>query len=258
LKKILVIGPARSGTTFLSRAIGRLYDMPVVVEPHLLWKYGELKYFNDDEFLIDKINSKYIHDSIMMFSNEKGVVEKSPINCIRAMKVFSVFPDAVVVYVNRDRRKIVRSNIVRSENKDQFSLSIFMEKFFRRKGGGALSTKNEIYIGLKRQIGGRYFDFFWYALRGFFWKSMGLLPFGPRVKGFNSESLDLNKYYDEVLNEAERNLTLYRKLYGDNFFVFDMDDFGASFESLVAWLDMPYSHDEFSLVVNESKVKESR
>lgn len=189
-------------------------------------------------------------------------VEKSPINCLRALKVYHVFPEARIVFIDRDPQKIIRSNMFRSFNGDHFSFSIFFEKFFKKKGGGVLSSRNEKYIGLIDQVGLKgLLGFCKYAFKGVFSKYFLSIPFGP--KNYNvynvNKKININEYYESIMDDVSSNRDVYSKLFGKDFYAVNLDNFSNEITGLIDWLDEDYEAKkiEYVLKKNFSKVAEN-
>src|SRR4026208_2464215 len=111
---VLIIDMARSGTTLVSHILGSLPGVHIEVEPHALWKSGNFKYLDDEEYdatdeIAAKIRKKFTKDLA-----GKTLIEKSPINCLRPYLVHKVFPEAKIVYIERDPVRCIYSNYNRS------------------------------------------------------------------------------------------------------------------------------------------------
>ena len=133
-KPILIVGMARSGTTLVSHILGSLPGVHIEVEPHALWKSGNYKYFNDEEYDITPSIINYIRKKFAENLGDKILIEKSPINALRPDLVHAVFPEAKIVYIERDPVRCIYSNYSRSVKKDSFRLSITLKKYFLYTG----------------------------------------------------------------------------------------------------------------------------
>lgn len=253
-KPIIIIGMSRSGTTFLSRALAKLYSCKLIVEPHLLWKCAELPCLSDDVFQISEKSSKLIRSVINEYAESDFFIEKSPINILRPYKVHSAFPDAFIIYVSRNKDRVVKSNIARFNSGDQFSIRIFIEKFLSRKGAGVLQHEGEVYIPLKRQINSNWFGFFLHSVYGLIVKNFLVLPFGPKIHTWKKLA-GIETYYDEVIKTAEANSKIYEILYRDNFYNFDMDNFESSFKTFVDRFEKGYSLEVYDEIIHASGLK---
>src|ERR1043166_4169831 len=96
---IIIVGMARSGTTLVSHVIGSLPRTKIEVEPHALWRSGNFKYLNDEQYTINEKITGNIRSKLMRNLEGRILVEKSPINSLRPYLVNAVFPEARIVYV---------------------------------------------------------------------------------------------------------------------------------------------------------------
>ena len=175
---------ARSGTTLVSHILGSLDNIHTEVEPHALWKSGNFKYLNDEEYditsaIVNNIRRKFLKDV-----GNKVMIEKSPINSLRPKLVHAVFPEAKIVYIERDPVRCIYSNYSRSVKKDSFKLSITLKKYFLYTGSddleGAISDRK-----LLEQISLNDLpDLVLYTLKMFYLRQFKVLPFGPKLKNF--------------------------------------------------------------------------
>lgn len=226
-KPILIIGMARSGTTLVSHILGSLPGVHIEVEPHALWKSGNFKYLSDEEYdaadkIATKIRRKFLNDL-----GTKRLVEKSPVNALRPHMVYKVFPEAQIIYIERDPVRCIYSNYSRSLKKDSFKLSIILKKYFLYTGSkdlkGAISER-----GLLKQISpGDLPSFMRYTARMLYLRQVDkILPFGPKIKNFVElvKTKGLLYYHVAVFKAAQKYKAIYEKLYGENMRVFHMED----------------------------------
>src|SRR5690242_13900722 len=94
---VIIVGMARSGTTLVSHILGSLQNVHIEVEPHALWRTGNFKYFNDEEFDITDEIVNSIRTKLTKNLNGKILIEKSPINSLRPNLVNAVFPEAKII-----------------------------------------------------------------------------------------------------------------------------------------------------------------
>src|SRR5580765_7243901 len=172
---VIIIGMARSGTTLVSHVIGSLPNVKIEVEPHALWRSGNFKFHNDEEYDISEKIINNIRHKLTKGLDGKLLVEKSPINSLRPALVHAVFPDAKIIYIERDPVRCIYSNYSRSLKKDSFKLSIILKKYFVYTGSkdlsGAISDRK-----LLQQISmGDMPEFIKYTSKMFYLRSVGLL-----------------------------------------------------------------------------------
>lgn len=225
-KIILVIGMARSGTTLVSHILGSLPNVHIEVEPHALWKSGNFCHLSDEEYTVNISITDYIRKKILDAAKGKNIVEKSPINCLRPRLVHAVFPDAKIVYIERDAVRCINSNYVRSLKNDSFKLSITLKKYFVYTGtqdlDGAISDRK-----LFQQI--RFSDiipFIKYSAYMLWQRQVKkCLPFGPKVKKFASITKEngLLYFHTLVYKKSLVYKDLYKALYGNQMEVFSME-----------------------------------
>jgi len=215
---------ARSGTTLVSHILGSLPNAHIEVEPHALWKLGNFHYLNDEEFdmdprIIDNIREKFDVNNHQLF------IEKSPINSLRPTLVHAVFPDAKIVYVERDTVRCIHSNYKRSVKQDSFKLSIILKKYFVSTGSedlpGAVSTRNLFQQILLRDLP----SFILYTIKMFRLRRENNLPFGPKLKNFPNIHRKKGSlaYHVDVYKASQEYKAVYKELYADNMEVFDME-----------------------------------
>jgi len=245
-KPILIVGMARSGTTLVSHILGSLPGVHIEVEPHALWKSGNYKYFNDEQYEITPSIANYIRKKFTEKLGDKILIEKSPINSLRPDLVHAVFPEAKIVYIERDAVRCIYSNYSRSVKKDSFRMSITLKKYFLYTGSkdlsGAISDRK-----LFDQISLKDLPYFlYYAARMFYLRQFSTLPFGPKLKNFMQivKAKGLLGYHTEVYKRSLTYKQRYEELYGDNLEVFRMENIMADPEEikrLVEFAEMPYS-----------------
>lgn len=244
-KIILVVGMARSGTTLVSHILGSLPDIHMEAEPHALWKTGNFKYYNDEEYDINDRIINHIRTKILDRAKGKNIVEKSPINCLRPDLVHAVFPEAKIVYIERDPVRCINSNYIRSLKRDSYRFSIILKKYFVYTGTedlqGAISD-----LKLYQQI--RLSDFFSFLYNSCYmlWlrQAKHLLPFGPKIKNFAriTEEKGLLYFHTQVYKKSVLYKEKYKELFGDRMEVFKMEKIMHNLEEterLVAFTGLP-------------------
>lgn len=217
---------ARSGTTLVSHIFGSLLNVHIEVEPHALWKSGNFNFLNDEDFTINDEIVGYIRNKFLRNLNGKILVEKSPINSLRPKLVHTVFPNAKIIYIERNPVRCIYSNYVRSVNNDSFKPSIIFKKYFLYTGssdlGGAISNR-----GLLQQI--RFKDvpsFCLYTFKMISLRFLKMLPFGPKIRDFSkiARKNGLLHYHVQVFKKSQEYKLEYKNLYGNNMEVFKMEN----------------------------------
>jgi hypothetical protein len=226
-KIVLVVGMARSGTTLVSHILGSMNDIHTEIEPHVLWKSGNFHNLCDDEYDCDEKSINFIRKQILNAAKGKNILEKSPINCLRPHLVHATFPDAKIVYTERDPVRCIYSNYKRSQKKDSFKLSIILKKYFIYTGSadkaGAISDR-KLYQQLRLSDIPAFIRYTCYMV----WtrEIKNVLPFGPKLKDFATivKEKGLLHYHAAVLKKAINCKEIFKKLYGDNMQVFQLED----------------------------------
>lgn len=263
---ILIVGMARSGTTLVSHILGSLPDVHIEVEPHALWKSGNFKYLDDEKYdtedkIVANIRKKFTKDL-----QGKTLIEKSPINCLRPYLVHKVFPEAKIVYIERDPVRCIYSNYSRSLKKDSFKLSIILKKYFVYTGSrdleGAISERR-----LFNQISFRDIPrFLQYSIKMFYLRQVvGALPFGPKLKNFVTivKNQGLLFYHVTVFKAAKKYKKIYNDLYGSNMQTFSMENImndPNEIKRMLEFIRFPYSEEWVQKIQNSfdsERIKES-
>src|SRR4051794_34786290 len=121
---IVIIGMSRSGTTLVGRLIEARPGVHLETEPHMVWKAGSFAHLADDVVSSDTRAAAWIRRTLLADAGDRTLVEKSPVNCLRPDLVHRVFPDARIVYVERDARRCIDSNYRRTLNGESMKPSI--------------------------------------------------------------------------------------------------------------------------------------
>lgn len=113
-KPIILIGSARSGTSFLGGILGLHSKVAYWEEPKYIWKYRKPLANNDIRTAseatrgirqyIRKEFSRYVHEQ-----HKERFLEKTPSNCFRLPFVYKVFPEALFINIIRDGRDVALS-----------------------------------------------------------------------------------------------------------------------------------------------------
>lgn len=264
---ILIIGMARSGTTFVSNMLGSHLETCVVSEPHLLWRTGNLCFLNDQEFKINSFNTSIIRKKLLDKTQYiKRLVEKSPINSLRAELVHSVFPDAKIVYLERDPVRVIRSNYKRSLKKDSFKLSIILKKYFYKTGSKDLPHSLSSFNLVSQLSVTDIPCFLLYIIKMFFLRDiLNLLPFGPKIKDFKNivKHEGLLSYHVKVYKETKLNKKKLKMLYKENFYCFQIEDLMTKKEAVISlFKSVELEHDDIYINevmqnINQERVKKA-
>lgn len=224
---ILIIGMARSGTTFTLNLLGHSKQVKVLVEPHILWRTGNFNSIYDDKFDVKDRSINFIRNRMFDYAKGKILVEKSPINCLRAELVHATFPEAKVVYLNRERIKCIKSNVRRSSNKDSFKLSIILKKYFLKYKDEDLEYSSNSMSFLKQLHFLDLPNFIYFVTKSLYLRNFTkTFPFGPKISGFQKLVKDkgIEGYHNEVYKRSQINKAFLKKNYGTNFMEFNLEN----------------------------------
>lgn len=115
MNRFILLGTARSGTTFLGRtALSRANDLCYWGEPNHIWMHGHA-YRRHDELTADDTSEsvkRYIRtrfEERVKASGASVLLEKTPANCLRLPFIRELFPEARYIHLTRDGRSVVRS-----------------------------------------------------------------------------------------------------------------------------------------------------
>jgi hypothetical protein len=178
--------------------------------------------------------------------NGKRLIEKSPINSLRPYLVHAVFPNAKIVYLERDPIRCIYSNYSRSLKKDSFKLSIILKKYFVYTGSkdlpGAISERK-----LFQQISiSDLPQFIKYSVEMFYLREVaGILPFGPKLKNFVNmvKERGLLAYHVNVYKKAQHYKKIYKELYSENMQMFKMEEIMTNLDQIkqmIEFVNIPY------------------
>jgi hypothetical protein len=231
---IVIIGMSRSGTTLVARLLEGQPGVHLETEPHMLWKAGSFRHLADDVVEDDPRATAWIRDTLLSAAATRTLVEKSPVNCLRPDLVHRVFPDARIVYVERDAARCIASNFRRTLNQESLKPAIVLRKYLaphhqKRDGQNRDGQNAHDFATHLDATGGRtllhqvrpseWAAFAIYASR-LMWlrQTKGPLPFGPKTDGF----VDIVHrdgplaYHVEVYRIAKERKARFEDLYGDN------------------------------------------
>jgi hypothetical protein len=263
---IVIVGMARSGTALVSHVLGSLPNVHTEIEPHALWKSNNFKYLNDEEYDITEKIVKNIREKLTNNLNGQRLVEKSPINSLRPYLVHAVFPDAKIVYLEREPVRCIYSNYIRSLKKDSFKLSIILKKYFIYTGSKDLpSSRGERKLFQQISLSDLP-QFMKYTARMFYLRQVqGMLPFGPKLKNFVEivKEEGVLGYHVSVYKKAQYYKNIYELLFGENMQVFKMEEIMTSVTELkrmVDFINIPYSKewsDEIRQTFDNERVNEA-
>jgi hypothetical protein len=191
LKVIIVLGAPRSGTTLLAEQLHELLGGRLLIEPRLLWRYG-----NDarsDMLLPQHARPEVVsHIRRRLFEADGGwLVEKTPANALRPAFVQRVLPEARFVHVTRSGWEAVPSLAsLASRRASGLVQKKDWRKIDRRLREAALSQWR-FYLG---ELGGRVL-------------SRGARPYGPRLPGLHDVAREMGPLYTAAVQWRECALT---------------------------------------------------
>jgi Sulfotransferase family len=166
----------------------------------------------------------------MSAAGSNTLVEKSPVNCLRPELVHRVFPDARIVYIERDAARCIDSNYRRTLKQESLKPSIVIRKYLApRRGAGDFGAHLDATGGrsLRAQIRPRdWLPFTIYTAR-LMWlrRRKGPLPFGPKCEGFAEivRTRGPLAYHVEVYRIAKERKARFESLYGANLASFRLE-----------------------------------
>ncbi|HEY6977744.1 MAG TPA: sulfotransferase [Chitinophagaceae bacterium] len=263
---VIIIGMARSGTALVTHVLGSLPNVHIEVEPHALWKSGNFKYLNDEEYDINEKIVNNIRKKLSGNLNGKQLIEKSPINSLRPYLVHAVFPNAKIVYLERDPVRCIYSNYVRSLKKDSFKLSIILKKYFLYTGTEDLPSAIGERTLLQQLSATDIPQFFRYTTQMFYLRQVaGILPFGPKLKNFVQlvKEQGILGYHVSVYKKAQHYKSIYKELYQANMQVFKMEEIMTDLnqiKSMAEFVNIPCPgdwHKQIRQTFDNERVKEA-
>lgn len=183
MKKIIIVGAARSGTNMLRDILsstGSIVTWPCD-EINYIWRYGNAK-APTDEFssgMAGDRQRKYIQKKFSEVSKKGGsewVLEKTCANSLRVDFIEAIFPDALYIHIIRDGRDVACS--ARERWTSELDLPYLLKKI------RFVPARDLLFYGL-RYLGSK--------VHQIFSKENRLLTWGPRFEGidevFNAHSM---------------------------------------------------------------------
>lgn len=257
---------ARSGTTLVSHILGSLPGIHIEVEPHALWKSGNFKYFNDEEFDATEKIIQNIRSKLLKRAGDKILIEKSPNNTLHPQLVHAAFPEARIVYIERDPARCINSNYKRSLTQDSFRLSIILKKYFVYTGSKDLDGAISSFKLYDQLSSSDWLDFIKYSKHMFALRRKNLLPFGPKLKDFEKivKENGLLAYHAEVYKKTEQYKGIYKNLYGRKMELFSLEKIMEGPEEvkrMVDFTEIPYNQDlitEIRKTFDKERVEKSK
>ncbi|NDV63037.1 sulfotransferase [Puniceicoccales bacterium CK1056] len=117
LKLIVLLGAARSGTTFLGRtSLSRCSNLEYWGEPYHVWVHGHA-YRKDDVLGADDATPEISHyirkrlEERLAKSGKEFLLEKTPSNCLRIPFIREIFPEARFIHLFRDPAAAIASTV---------------------------------------------------------------------------------------------------------------------------------------------------
>jgi len=252
MSELIVIGMARSGTTLVAHLLGCSQETYCEIEPHILWKTGDFSSLADDHYTIKPKRIDWIRTQLRSKVKNKILVEKSPPNCLRPKLVHSVFPDAKIIYIDRDPVRCINSNYKRSKNRDSLKWSIILKKYILFAGSSDLAGaigKRTIFNQLRI---GDIISFSLYFCRLFYLKNfLHTLPFGPKINNFSNyiKKNGLLRYHVNVYMQSLKHKNTFKSLYGKKMEVFKLEGIQSNVEEirrLYDFCELQLNDEEFS------------
>jgi hypothetical protein len=196
----------------------------------MVWKAGSFAHLADDVVEDDARAAAWIRHTLLSGAAAATLVEKSPVNCLRPDLVHRVFPDARIVYVERDPARCIDSNYRRTLNHESLKPSIAIRKYLTpRRGKGDFGAHLDATGGrsLRKQVRPRdWVPFTIYTAR-LLWtrQTKGPLPFGPKTEGFVEivQRAGPLGYHVEVLRVAQERKARFVELFGDRLATFRLE-----------------------------------
>jgi len=223
---ILIIGMARSGTTFVANLLGGFDNVKVLIEPHILWRTGNFKHYFDDSFEVKEKIIQRIRTRMNNYADGMILVEKSPINCLRARLVHATFPEAKIIFLEREKEDCIKSNYIRSLKRDSFNPSIIFKKYLGRYQDEDLQYSSDTMSVTKQLFYSDLFYFTYFVIKSFFYRNiLKVFPFGPKLKDFSSliKNYGLIDYHNTVFEKSLKNKQYYQEKYKNNLSVFKFE-----------------------------------
>lgn len=228
---IVVVGMSRSGTTLATWLLSQATGVWLEMEPIMVWKAGSFQYLEDDRFNLSPEVSSWIGKKLLSRCQGQRLIEKSPPNCLRPELVKSVFPDAILIYVERDPVRCIESNIRRTLSRDSLRARVVLRKYLRPSSAGPLdpSVHIDAFGGMSLAQQMRLRDVAMFGLYSSRLISLrhrlGSLPFGPKISNFQTIIRDNGpiSYHTQVWHEATKRKKQFQVAFGNCFFEFQLE-----------------------------------
>ncbi|MFL2495288.1 MAG: sulfotransferase family protein [Porticoccaceae bacterium] len=175
MKKIIIIGAARSGTNMLRDILsstGSIVTWPCD-EINYIWRYGNAR-SSTDEFssgMASDRQRKYIQKKFSEVSKKGGsgwVLEKTCANSLRVDFIEEIFPDALYIHIIRDGRDVACS--ARERWTSELDLSYLLKKV------RFVPARDLLFYGSR---------YLWSKIHQIFSKDNRLSTWGPRFEGID-------------------------------------------------------------------------
>lgn len=246
---VIIVGYSRSGTTLVSQIIGSFDNIHLELEPHANWRIGNFCKLNDEDFKVSTKLAERIRQKMFVGVDKEIFAEKSPINSLRPDLVYSVFPNAKIIYVQRNPVKCIKSNVKFSRNSLSFDFSVLLRKYFSSASSKAQKKENKIeekvnkfrQRSIFKQIDIQDIFCVAYYVLGMlsikFFKEA--VPFGPKIKNFAKivKEEGLINYHIRAYQKTLVHKNKYEKLYGDKMQCFQLEDLISNNNELIRLLN---------------------
>lgn len=187
LRVFIIVGAARSGTTFLASLIAG-DDVCYIEEPNIIWMYRNAS-SKDDCLTADHASEKVIRYIRAQFSRKLRksgasiLLEKTPSNCLRLPFVHTVFPEAKFIFVERDIDDVAKSAYKKWTREEDANT----EKLY---GGG--HKRRQLLLMIKRFLSVSLLDVVYYMPKiyqelSFFFIGRKRVQWGPRYFGMTDD-----------------------------------------------------------------------
>lgn len=232
-KKIIILGPPRSGTTLLGKILSQIIPNSIYIEePNVIWRYSQ-NFLEHEEFSVDSLTRKnklYIRN---WFDKKVGecefMIEKTPANALRPNYVNEIFPDAFFIFLFRSGKDVVESSIKKWKYEyDNNAKKMNDEILFRQ-----LRIQINKFFQIPFRDYPRYFEV---IVQEILFKILNKKRkfWGPRFKGYN-EYIEKNISLEEICFEqwkrsTEKMLSFLKTLDQDRFKIVNYNELISNFD----------------------------
>jgi hypothetical protein len=250
---ILVIGQSRSGTSLISRMISDSLDAHLENEPHILWKNLDSFTVEDVDCIKRKKLIPWVRSKLLEFSNNKILVEKSPPNSLRPELIKEVFPDAKIIYIQREPIACIFSNYIRTKKKHTLGFVTLIKKYiFSNKLAQNVNYSEHIAASGKRKLTEQIhytniLHFIIYSFKLLYLRYFEFaVPFGPKLHGYDKiqNELDIINYHVGLHKESERLIVKFDNLFDKNILKLNYELFVEGGEALNNLLNFLHLNDQ--------------